>query len=295
MPGTLSPQAQFISIAHHPLRVFANDDLAHPAVEPTSAIVLIHGRWGDAQLGLDTVQTIATRLNLPRLIIAPQLSHGAAGPPDMLQWPDAKWMAAELAEPSGISSFTVLDTIIAMLSNHAQFPAMRHITLAGHSAGAQLLQRYSVFFESAACRLPVSFVIANAGSYLYLDPIRPHHGGFAIPDAAQYPGYDDWKYGLQNRPAFLHGPATNYAQQNITYLLGALDNDPADPGLDKRPAVRPQGESRLARGQNYWRYLTQKFGKALRQQCLIIPQTGHNMAGMFNHPSAAEALFSSKP
>ncbi|MDR3521253.1 MAG: hypothetical protein P4L54_06515 [Acidocella sp.] len=294
----LTSGGQVISIANHPLRVFANDDPARPRINHTSAIIMIHGRRGDAQKCLDTAQTICAQVNLPQLIIAPLFISPADSPatPETLHWPDAQWMAAEAAcGPSGISSFTVLDTLIAMLSDRTRFPALRHITLAGHSAGGQLLQRYAVFFENSSSRLPVSFVIANPGSYLYLDPIRPASNGFAIPDAAQYPGFDDWKYGLQNRPAFLPRVSASYAQHNITYLLGALDNDPDAAALDKRPAARPQGANRLERGQNHWRYLTQKFSSALRHNLIIVPQTGHDMTAMFSHPSAASALFATTP
>lgn len=296
------PHRQVVPIGGHHLQIFANDDIAHPHRHHTGAIIIIHGRRGEAAASLALMQLISGETEAPRLIIAPHFMGAAdaataASPATILHWPDAGWMAGEAANgPSGIGSFAALDAILAMLSDRTRYPALAHITLAGHSAGGQLVQRYAVMANLASCPVPVRFIAANPSSYVYLDSTRIIEGIMQVPPEKSYPGFDDWKFGLSNRPDFgvelsAAALAARYAQRQVIYLLGEADNNPADAGLDRRPAASAQGGNRLARGQNYWRYLNLKFGGELNHRLLVIPATGHDQEKMFNNKPAIAAVF----
>ena len=83
------------------------------------------------------------------MLIVPQFLAGIdavhhALPDRVLRWSLEGWMGGEPAEGSvPASSFDAVDTILAYLNDRSNFPALRRIVLAGHSAGAQLVQRYA--------------------------------------------------------------------------------------------------------------------------------------------------------
>jgi len=79
--------------------------------------------------------------------------------------------------PETISSFEILDTMLAMLTNRRLFPHMEKISYVGHSAGGQMVQRYAVMSPLAALwdldpDVDLEFIIANPSSYTYLTPQR---------------------------------------------------------------------------------------------------------------------------
>jgi hypothetical protein len=49
------------------------------------------------------------------------------------------------------------------------FPNLASVTLVGHSAGAQSLQRYA---GANKLSMPVKYILANAGTYMYLTDER---------------------------------------------------------------------------------------------------------------------------
>lgn len=51
--------------------------------------------------------------------------------------------------PTTISSFAVLDTFLALLTDRDLFPHMEKISFVGHSAGAQTVQRYAMISSLA--------------------------------------------------------------------------------------------------------------------------------------------------
>lgn len=76
-----------------------------------------------------------------------------------------------------VSSFTVLDNMLAILTNKQLYPNLEQISFLGHSAGGQMVQRYAVMSTLAALwdlglDVKLRFVIANPSSYTYLDNRR---------------------------------------------------------------------------------------------------------------------------
>eukprot|EP00934_Nitzschia_sp_Nitz4_P007128 Nitzschia sp. Nitz4//scaffold62_size106224//70401//72257//NITZ4_004362-RA/size106224-processed-gene-0.34-mRNA-1//1//CDS//3329555874//7118//frame0 len=132
-----------------------------------------------------------------------------------------------------VSSFTVLDNMLAILTNKDLYPNMQQISFTGHSAGGQMVQRYAVISTLAALwdlglDIKMRFVIANPSSYTYLDNRRfeyncgecscnrrecicdkdctpqsielavpTHHGAGSKHPCYQW-NYDRWPYGLGN-------------------------------------------------------------------------------------------------
>jgi hypothetical protein len=215
------------------------------------------------------------------------------------------------------TSFGVIDAFFTLLKAH--FPALQGLTITGHSAGAQLAQRYAAGNRvEASLGAPVKYVIANPASYLYLDGRRLKRGvvcteqadcaidvtSFEAPyfDAGSCMQYDQYKYGLIGRQGYMaqitpEEIRTQYPRRNVTYLLGDLDAGPTTVALfaelDKSCAAMAQGplgqSYRKQRGLTYAGYITLLFNA--RHVVHIVPGCGHSARCMFASPVARAAIF----
>jgi pimeloyl-ACP methyl ester carboxylesterase len=266
-------------------------------------LIIIHGRLRNAETYRQSAEHAAEQAgqSATTLVIAPQFLNEtdvAAHPlaDSVLRWQGNDWMAGGLSTaPFPLSSYAALDEIVARIGDRRQFPDVKQIVIAGHSGGAQVVQRYALLGhdqpELKAAGIQVRYVIANPSSYAYFDERRPvafSHAGC--------PGFNRWKYGLTDLPAYAEGqtPAQleeNYVTRDIVYLLGQQDIDPNHPALDKSCEAKAQGAYRLARGRNYFNYLKRLHPQGLSQQLIEVPGVGHDGDGIFNSPEGQKALF----
>jgi hypothetical protein len=77
----------------------------------------------------------------------------------------------------------------------------------------------------------------------------------------------------------------------VTYLLGADDDDPNGPDIDKACAAEAQGPTRLRRGVNYFKYLESRHSTGLEHRVFLVPGVAHNARKMFTSTCGIDALF----
>jgi len=266
-------------------------------------LIILHGRLRNAETYRQSAERAAEQAgqSANTLVIAPQFLnetdvalHPVAD--TVLRWQGNDWMAGGLSTaPFALSSYAALDQIIARLGDRRQFPDVKDIVIAGHSGGAQVVQRYALLShdqpELKAAGVHVRYVIANPSSYAYFDERRP-----VAFSHARCPDFNRWKYGLSDLPAYAEGqtPAQlkeKYVQRDIVYLLGQQDIDPNHPALDKSCEAQAQGAYRLIRGRNFFDSLKRSHPKELNQQLIEVPGVGHNGDGMFTSPEGQKVLF----
>lgn len=242
------------------------------------------------------------------LVLAPKfpsaIEAGFGGLPAWRRgdWKDGQPSAVGRGRPPAVGAFQVMDDLLRDLAAAGRLPALREIVLAGHGSGGQMVQRYAVLNGvDEALRengLALSYVVSNADSYLYLTPERPRADGrgFARYERGICPNYDQYRYGLDALPPMLGKPerarlAARYGGRTVVYLFGTADNNPEQPGLDKSCGAEAQGATRLARGLNYWRYLTQP-GQRLAggQRAYEVSNAGHGGAHLYGSTCAVQAL-----
>lgn len=227
-----------------------SQEWVHPKPKIERAVIVLHGRLRNAQTYLRSIERAAnqSKERSKTLLIAPQfldekdiVAHHL--PESILRWRQNSWMeGATATNPKPVSSFLVLDHILKRLSDSKLFPNLKEVVIAGHSGGAQVVQRYAMIGgkEDALLQregVKLRYVIANPSSYAYFDAERPE------PVTAQNcPDFDEWKYGLNKMP-FYSGkekPADiekNYVKRDITYLMGELDTDRNHPVLTTNQAI----------------------------------------------------------
>ncbi|KWV80348.1 hypothetical protein PFLL34_01384 [Pseudomonas fluorescens] len=279
-----------------------SQDWRQPLPKVTRALIIVHGRLRNAQTYLQSGIDAAAHAGVggSTLVIAPQFLNQADVKRNhlddqVLRWKGNDWMAGEASTgPRQISSYGALDQIIKHLGNRTLFPALKEIVVAGHSGGGQVVQRFALtghdhpLLNTEGIRL--RYVVANPSSYAYFSPQRP-----VKFDIANCPGFNDWKYGMQNLPDYVGDRGAqqleqDYVSRDITYLLGQQDTDPNHPALDKSCEAETQGAYRLLRGHNYFDYLKQRHPQ-LGHRLVEVPGVGHDGDKMFTSPEGEKVLF----
>lgn len=310
---------------------------AQPLRAPVAALIAIHGHSRDANRTFDAALLAVRRAGaLNRiLVVAPVFQVDAdldrkchtAGVPTAqkgdLVWTCRSWMEGGPADNGrSLTSFAAMDALVAEVAR--QWPGLRSITIAGFSAGAQMVQHYIGFAATAPAGGPaIRYVVADPGTWLYFDPVRPQpmYDGVAV-DWSQCsggsdflggcslafktmgiacPAVDRWKYGAENLPVRFRRSAAQararYAEADISYLEGELDSGAASGTayrvLDKSCAAQAQGSYRLQRGLAYALYDRTLLAPVKRRQVVVVSGCAHAVTCVFPSEAARAALLGS--
>lgn len=139
--------------------LYLSRDWSQPLPGVTRAVIVIHGklrnadryfRLAEAARAAAREQGAAAADQAGTLLVAPQFLAtldlaGRDAPAALLRWDANGWMAGDDAvSPVPLSSYAVLDAIVARLADRRRFPNLKTVVLAGHSGGGQVVQRYAV-------------------------------------------------------------------------------------------------------------------------------------------------------
>lgn len=295
------------------LPVYASHGIDTAATDVRRVLLIIHGALRNAGVyfasGQEAVKR-AGKAGAGTLVVAPQFlarrdlrSFRLA--PDVLAWTANGWTAGEPAHsPASISSFAAVDAVLGHFADRKLYPALTQVVIAGHSAGAQFVQRYAVAGHGDAVLrkvgIGVRYVVANPSSYLYFSNERPA-GQVALrpADSPSCPQTVEWKYGLKNAPPYVAKQNAadleqRYARRDVTYLLGMADTNPYTHFIDRSCAAMAQGPDRLARGLAYFNYMQGRHTHDLKQDLIEVPGVGHDGRGMFTSDCGLAILFGTK-
>ena len=272
----------------------------------TRVVVMVHGAGRDADGYFRTATAAAFLAGAldDTIVIAPRLAaNDGQGCKDVLAPGEVNWPCTGHNWRTGgaatgretLTSFDVADEILRRVARKNVFPALRAIVVAGHSAGGQYVSRY-VMANGVhdVLGVPVTYVVANPSSYAYLDPERPAAGELRpFADRENCTAFDRWPYGLQGRLGYAARLTEAQLRQQllarpVIYMLGGLDTLPLA-NLDVSCPAMAQGPHRLARGQAYVAYLTQRYGAT--HKTTLVPLCGHSARCMFTFDAALPILF----
>lgn len=291
------------------LPLYVSRDWNHALPGVTRAVIVIHGYRRNADRYYATAgqaMDAAGPAGGGTVLIAPQFladvdiaAHQL--PADVLRWSFTGWQGGENAlAPAPISSFAALDAILSRLADRQRFPDLRSVVIAGHSGGAQVVQRYAILGRGPAAvpaGVGLRYVVANPSSYAWFSSERPDgKGGFSPFNPATCPRFDHWKYGMHGLPPYAAAANPDalrraYLARDVIYLLGTADTDPHHPALDRSCMAEAQGPNRLARGLAYTAYLRDRGGPAFHQRVSLVPGVGHSAERMLTSACGLAALF----
>lgn len=139
-----------------------------------------------------------------------------------------------------VSSFDCLDQLV---DHYLQNPlnALESITILGHSAGGQFVQRWAfltpLLEEPARSRVLLRVIVANPSSYVYLTNQRFVNNQWQTPNIKDCPDYNVWRWGLDlfgtsSSPHYVENILTRFSKEYliqrflhrpVIYLMGGQD------------------------------------------------------------------------
>jgi pimeloyl-ACP methyl ester carboxylesterase len=297
-------------------------DKPNPAI--TRALIMVHGAGRNADHYFATAMAAAflagaldnTIVLAPRLIASPDKPE-----PNEIVWPNGRnsWRSGGVSPSNaGVTSFDFLDELLRKLANKKLFPNLTRIVVAGHSAGGQVATRYAMVNKlHDKLGVQISYVVANPSSYAWPAATRPLPEGDANPteaykeslgdngeklhtqfsygpfDSTKAQGYDQWPMGLKDFAGYTAGMDAaqlrkQLAERPTTYLLGQVDVLPLG-GFDSSPSAMAQGPTRRARGEAFFKYVTDSLGA--KHQAIIVPECGHNDRCIFTTDIVFPVIF----
>ncbi|TKY86266.1 hypothetical protein EX895_005091 [Sporisorium graminicola] len=218
-----------------------------------------------------------------------------------LYWHSSQWQSGMASRGPGdtqLSSYQVMDSFMDTLFDKTQFPALEAVVVAGHSMGAQMVQRYSVVKQPAAYDGNITFWIGNPGSYAWLDSSRPNHNNASCATT-----FDEWAYGLDGSgvPPYARSRVRNNKQQvvstfqsrNVHLNYGLLDNGQGDTAC----AASYQGANHLERGCHFVESVANLSGGSLpkTQTANFMPNVSHQDYSMLSYNISLYRLFEEVP
>jgi predicted esterase len=299
---------------------------------PRKVLIVVHGHPRDANITFNAALAALNSTSAPAdtVVIAPVFQVGAdeagrcstAGVPlaqaDDLRWTCASWIdGSEAADAPGMTSFAAMDALVKEVLK--QWPSAREVTIAGFSAGAQMVQHYIGFADPDISRsVAIRYVVADPGSWLYFDAVRPSNAMDGqtmdtqtcnraacpfqrVTDDTTCPDINRWKYGTESLPDSLRRDAATaraqYANASVFYLEAAQDSGTGHGTysriLDKSCAAMAQGTFRLQRGLAYAAYDRQWLARDRPRAVTVIPGCAHDVTCVFSALAARDALLGS--
>ncbi len=210
-----------------------------------------------------------------------------------------------------VSNFDLLDAMVLYVADN--FPNVKSIVHAGHSAGGQVVSRYSVgttaYDELLERGIYARYIISNPSSFLYLDTRRPDFEtgeGFIdysdevpVVNGEECERFNNYGYGfdgdvveyMTRRPVEVM--VEEFKERDVFMLQGLEDNDPEGSALDRSCPAMMQGSHRLERGLWYYEYMGELYGPEGFGNKFIetVPDVGHDNALMFGSEEGKRIIF----
>ena len=170
------------------------------------------------------------------------------------------WRGGGDAYGTQISSFDVIDRMVATLCDEKLFPSMKRIVVVGFSAGGQVAARYAAVGKCPARNgVEVEYISIAPAFYLKLDEDVP------------------WHYGLKGMPRYSAGMGkseilANLSARRVWFGCGTKDDEPTN-GRNKLSAK--QGKSRYDRHLKFAEYVKGFPAWAAKTSFRDIPGVAH--------------------
>lgn len=151
------------------------------------------------------------------------------------------WRGGGDAEGTAMSSFDVIDAILAKLSDRTLYPNLKRVVISGFSAGGQFVGRYVAVGKGfVRDGVKVEYAAMSPSTQFRFDPEMP------------------WHYGIADRPRYSRSLTERQIMKNLTtrrVFCGCGDKDVTPGSLDVTPEAMSQGANRFERYLSFKRHV----------------------------------------
>ncbi|TKY88349.1 hypothetical protein EX895_002701 [Sporisorium graminicola] len=340
-PPTIPKGSKLVSLPITPRASVAVYWTAKPNnATATNAYIMMHGKLRDGSnywTVMNNVLKTAIANKSPgahstSIIAAPQFYstrfNSGQYTADQLAFADTNvWQAAEAANhPAGcnLTSFDVLDALLAEFGNTAKYPKMKLITFVGHGAGGQVISRYAMAGAGlpASSNIQLRYVVGDPSSNPYYTLDRPLQDA-SVATKATCPLYNRWRYGFDR----FNGTATGglltpqqyfvrLATRDVRWVVGYQDVQPD--GDNTCMAKLQGGAARRDRNLSWWRYINTLAGtnedltgfpgalpgmaswgnltkNVLNHRLTVVFDADHNVEKVYSSIEGSSAVFDDSP
>ena len=287
----------------------------------TRALIMVHGAGRNADHYFSTALAAAFLAGALEntVIVAPRF----ISPPDKPEanevvWPNTWRSGGTSTSHAPLTSFDVMDEIVRRLADKKTFPNLTKIVIAGHSAGGQVATRYQMANKlHGLAGVSMTYVVANPSTYAWPVALRPLPIGDGDPattdkealgpngeklnsnfsfgpfDSTKAPRFNRWPAGVDDLSGYTAGMTADQLRKQLverpaTYLLGQVDILPLG-GFDSSATAMAQGPTRRARGEAFFKYVTETLGA--KHKAIIVPECGHNDRCVFTTDVVLPLIF----
>lgn len=256
-----------------------------------NAIIVIHGASRNPD---DYFNYIASTLkdelqDESTILISPYFKDETNISNEEFYWDTVSgWREGQLSDdPLEISSYAVIDSIIAQLNDTEHFPVLENIIVTGHSSGALFTHAFAAANTSETIHTGMNFeyVVANSQYFYYPSNDRYNESTQQFYEPSGCTPFNFWPLGFDFLPDYLNGVTletfnNQFISRKITYLLG--NGNQSDPTLNTNDCEYTLlGSSRFNRGENMFRYMENFYSGTHNHSKAIVNGIGHNGQGMY--------------
>lgn len=276
----IAPQANFDFYSNYPIYL---ENAKWELLE--NAVIVVHGQNRNADEYFSWLTSTFNNANLSNntILISPFFKNQTDASTGDIHWRTSNWREGQNAsDASGISSFTVIDEIIAQLADKDRFPVLKKVIITGHSSGGLWTHAYAASnrAENQHTGLDFEYVVANSQYFYYPDEVRYDENSQTFVSPTGCSAFTQWPLGFANPPAYLSGvlePTVNQQliERKVTYLLG--NGTGADPSLNTSDCdATLLGSTRFKRGENAYLLMETNYTNTHQHQKVIVDGIGHN-------------------
>lgn len=254
------------------------------------SIIVIHGQNRDADSYYSYLTSTLSSIGKQdsTVLLSPLFRESAEEPNDFYWSSTNGWREGQNSSSEiKMSSFAVVDSLIAQLNDKTKFPVLKKIIVTGHSSGGLFTHLYATSntSESLYPDINFEFVIANSQYFYYPVDQRFDENTESFYEPSGCAGYNFWPLGFINAPSYIQ-PLTNnefntrFINRKIIYLLG--NGSGSDGSLNTASCdATLLGSSRYLRGENIFRVMNTFYAGEHAHERVIVNGVGHDGENMY--------------